>query len=388
MPLWSIQLYRPTLKILNKPVNQAICYVSAGMPPLDLNGRKTSFFEFWPLWLIYLPVFLQWLLLSLRYRSFSLPLIANPAVPLSGMVGVAKSSVFDAAGNEARQWILPWYVYEVSGEALEVQTQKVLAALSNYKLSLPIVGKPEIGCRGVGVKLLKNEEELANYLANIPTGGSIQFQKLSQWDAEAGVFYIRYPGSSSGEVTSVTLKYTPYVVGDGHSTLSELIEADPRAGVLQHLYNERHQQNWHTVIAAGEPFRLIFAASHSRGAVFRDGKELITAKLSQSLDKIFNDIPGYYYGRLDIKFQDVENLKDGRNYDILEINGASSESINIWDRNASFFSAIRTLLQQYHTLFKIGNENRQRGYKTPGLFALYKAWRFETKLVKLYPDND
>ena len=143
------------------------------MPPLDLNGRKTSFFEFWPLWLIYLPVFLQWLLLSLRYRSFSLPLIANPAVPLSGMVGVAKSSVFDAAGNEARQWILPWYVYEVSGEALEVQTQKVLAALSNYKLSLPIVGKPEIGCRGVGVKLLKNEEELANYLANIPTGGSL-----------------------------------------------------------------------------------------------------------------------------------------------------------------------------------------------------------------------
>ena len=120
----------------------------------------------------------------------------------------------------------------------------------------------------------------------------------------------------------------------------------------------------------------------------RDCKELITAKLSQSVDKIFNDIPGYYYGRLDIKFQDVENLKDGRNYDILEINGASSESINIWDRNASFFSVIRTLLQQYHTLFKIGNENRQRGYKTPGLFALYKAWRFETKLVKLYPDND
>ena len=337
---------------------------------------------------MYIPVVLQWIVLALRYRSLSLPLIASPAVPLSGMVGVAKSAVFEAAGSEARKWILPWFVFEVSEDVLALQTTKVLAALSDRDLSLPIVGKPEMGCRGVGVKLLKSQSELAEYLSNFPRGGSILFQKLSQWDAEAGVFYVRYPGSAGGKVISLTLKYTPYVIGDGSSTLGELIAADPRAGELQHLYSERHQQNWDEVIAADKPFRLIFAASHSRGAIFREGKEFITAQLTQSLDRIFEDIPDYYYGRLDIKFEDIESLREGRNFEIVEVNGASSESINIWDRNASFGTAIKTLLQQYHTLFKLGQANRQRGHKTPGLLALYKAWRYEANLVKQYPHND
>lgn len=358
------------------------------MPPLDLDGRKTSFFEFWPSWIMYIPVVLQWLVLSVRYRSLSLPLIASPAVPLSGMVGVAKSAVFEAAGSEARTWILPWFVYEVSEAALEHQTEQVLAALTDRDLNLPIVGKPEMGCRGVGVKLLKSQAELSEYLASFPTGGGILFQKLSQWDAEAGVFYVRYPGSEKGEVISLTLKYTPYVIGDGSSTLGELIATDPRAGELQHLYSERHQENWDEVIAADEPFRLIFAASHSRGAIFREGKEYVSAELAQNIDKIFADIPDYYYGRLDIKFKDIASLRAGREFEIVEINGASSESINIWDRNASFGTAIKTLLQQYRTLFKLGHANRQRGHKTPGLLALYKAWRFEANLVKMYPHND
>ena len=89
-------------------------HVPEGMPPLVLQCRPTSFFEFWPAWAMYFPFALQWLLLPVRYRSLSLPLIANPAIPLSGMVGVAKTEVFDAAGETARQWILPWITYTVS----------------------------------------------------------------------------------------------------------------------------------------------------------------------------------------------------------------------------------------------------------------------------------
>lgn len=358
------------------------------MPPLDLGGRSTSFFEFWPSWLMYLPVAIQWLVLSLRYRSLSLPLIANPAVPLSGMVGVPKSAVFDAAGFEARKWILPWVSYDVKSVAVEQQIGVVSDILSAAKLGFPVVGKPEYGCRGAGVKLLKNEDELRSYIAAFPAGGSIQFQQLSEWDAEAGIFYVREPGSRAGKITSLALKYTPYVVGDGKHSLAELVAADPRAGELQHLYRERHQDNWDGVLAQGQPFRLIFAASHSRGAVFRDANELISPELCKALDNIFNDIPDFFYGRLDVKFQDTASLCTGTNFQIIEINGASSESINIWDRNASFITAVRTLMQQYHTLFKLGHENRKRGHKSPGLLRLYKAWRFENALVKNYPNND
>ena len=47
------------------------------MPALDNSGRTTSFFEFWPILLMYLPVAIQWLLLAARYRSLSLPSIAD-----------------------------------------------------------------------------------------------------------------------------------------------------------------------------------------------------------------------------------------------------------------------------------------------------------------------
>jgi len=358
------------------------------MPALDNSGRAISFFEFWPMWLIYVPVAIQWALLSIRYRSLSLPLIANPGVPLSGMVGVSKSAVFDLAGEHARQWILPWILIDVDETPIEEQLASARESLIAAGLGYPVVGKPNIGCRGAGVKLLANEKDLRAYLSGFPVGGCIQFQKLCQWDAEAGVFYVRNPEQARGQVTSLTLKYTPYVVGDGAKQLRELVADDPRAGELLHLYETRHSARWNDVIPRGEPYRLVFSASHCRGAVFRDAEELIDQGLSEALDKIFSDIPGFYYGRLDVKFKNMKNLSAGGDFDIIEINGASSESINIWDRNAGLSKAVRTLLQQYHTLFKLGHVSRKRGNKPPGLMALYRAWRFENNLVKQYPQND
>lgn len=376
------------LTTLDKPAAEPRSHVPPGMPPLDLGGRATSFFEFWPMWLMYAPVAAQWLLLGARYRSLSLPLIANPAVPLSGMAGAAKTAVFDAAGAVARRWILPWMVHEVTAEPARRQGEAVGRALAARGLSFPLVGKPNIGCRGAGVRLLEDRPALTEYLSAFPPGAEIQFQRLSRWDAEAGVFYVRHPGSEAGEVTSLTLKYTPYVVGDGDSTLGELVAGDPRAGTLVHLYRDRHRDRWDQVVPAGEPRRLVFSASHCRGAVFRDGGRYVRAGLVRTLDRIFDDIPGFHYGRLDVKFRDIAGLGEGRGFEIIEINGASSESISIWDRDAGLGEAFGALLRQYRTLFKLGHANRRRGHRPPGLIELYRAWRREARLVRQYPRND
>ncbi|MBL4820337.1 MAG: D-alanine--D-alanine ligase [Gammaproteobacteria bacterium] len=358
------------------------------MPALEVSGKTTSYFEFWPTWLMYSPVVIQWLFLSLRYRSLTLPLIANPVIPLSGMVGVPKTDLFKAAGEYANSWILPWLEYQVTNESVTDQKQAVLKLLHEVSLPLPLVGKPDIGCRGAGVKLLHTAHDLEAYITRFPVNATIQFQKLADWEAEAGVFYVRAPGQQQGKITSLTLKYMPYVVGDGQSTLGQLIAADPRAGELQHLYKERHAASWSTVIPQGRPYRLVFSASHCRGAVFRDGGTYITDELSQKLDRIFDDIPGFHYGRLDIKFRDIESLMRGEAFAIIEINGASSESIHIWDRDTGLADAIKTLLAQYRTLFSLGDANRRLGFHPPGLRALWDAWRYEIKLVKSYPGSD
>lgn len=337
---------------------------------------------------MYTPVVIQWLLLSIRYRSLSLPLIANPAIPLSGMVGVPKSAVFEKAGEYARQWILPWWIYRVRGDNAEQEFEQVQAGLKAAGFTLPLVGKPEIGCRGAGVKLLQDAADLADYLQRFPADASIQFQQLSQWEAEAGIFYMCDPDTGKGRITSLTLKYTPFVVGDGVRSLAELVNADSRAGSLMYLYQERHREQWHRIIPKGQPYRLVFSASHCRGAVFRDAGHLISDALTQTLDRVFDDIPGFFYGRLDIKFQDTESLRAGRRFEIIEINGASSESISIWDRDARLLDALKTLLMQYRTLFKLGAYNRRCGHKPPGLLPLLSAWRKEKRLVSNYPHND
>ena len=60
-----------------------------GMPPLDADGPPLSFFEFWPMWAFYPPVFLYALWLMLRHRGVLLPTVANPSFPGGGFFGVS-----------------------------------------------------------------------------------------------------------------------------------------------------------------------------------------------------------------------------------------------------------------------------------------------------------
>ena len=363
-------------------------YVVPGMPPLQHGGKVVSFFEFWPMWVMYIPVVLQWLFLAVRYRSLTLPLIANPNLPVAGMVGVGKSEIFRQATGNCAKAILPWVPHQVSGENIDMQAVNLAAKARDRGIQYPLVCKPDIGCRGSGVKLVHNRQQLEDYLRAYPKGTEIIIQKLASWEAEAGIFFVRRPGESSGRIVSLALKYSPYVIGDGVSTLAELIARDCRAGDLQHLYATRHDANLSDVIERDKAYRLVFSISHCHGAIFRDGGHLITTALTERIDRLISDIPEFYYGRLDIKFSSTDGLKQGKDIEIIEINSASSESLHIWDRNARLSTAIKTLLWQYRTLFELGALNRKRGYTTPKISEILRRWRDEKRLAKYYPLTD
>ena len=142
------------------------------------------------------------------------------------------------------------------------------------------------------------------------------------------------------------------------------------------------------MIASEQPYKLIFAASHSRGAIFRDANDLITPALNSAINKIMADLPEFYYGRMDIKFADIEHLQRGEKLEIVEINSASSESLHIWDRKTPFLEAINSLLFQYKTLFQLGAANRKRGYRPPKLKLLLANWKHEKSLTAHYPETD
>lgn len=359
----------------------------SGMPPLDDVKNPISVFEFWPGFIFYIPVVFQWIFLSIRYRGISLPMNANPSISLSGMVGEAKSEVFSMSCGEAKNKIASWVLLKKWNNPDDAVTRlKVLMEEKN--LHYPLIAKPDVGCRGAGVRIIRSDDQLRNYIKIFPSEGDLMLQKLVPYEAEAGIFYIRYPGTTKGEIFSVTLKYQPRVIGNGVATLQQLIEADPRAGRVKHLYLPRHKHMLQVIIPKGQVFKLAFAGSHSQGSIFRDGREYITHELAKSLDKVCDGLPEFYYGRFDIKFRDIDSLMDGRNYYIVEINGASSEAAHIWDCRGSLKEVFRVLLYQYHTLFQIGAINRRRGFRPPSLKVFLKAWLKEKRLVENYPDTE
>lgn len=352
------------------------------------NARSTSFFEFWPSWVIYLPVVLQWLWLSIRYRSLTLPLIANPNIPLAGMVGGSKDQLMSQATGLCKHAILPWVVHTVSAIEPAQQVDTVVNNAQLKGIDFPFVCKPDMGCRGAGVKLIHNKAQFLNTLSAYPQGAALICQQLAQFEPEVGIFYVRHPEQAEGKVVSLTIKHTPHVIGDGVSTLQALVAKDERAGNLLHLYKNRNLAAWNAVIPEGTVHKLLFSASHCRGAVFEDARSMITPALTQRLNHIMAGLPNFYYGRLDVKFKDIASLQQGQCLEIVEINGASSESIHIWDKDATLVEAIRTLLWQYRTLFQIGAFHRATGLNTPGIKKLIAHWQQERRLTRLYPETD
>lgn len=363
--------------------------INSGMPILKVDTeRSISPYEFLPTWVCYAPVIAQSLWLGGKHKSLGLPLIANPSIKLSGMVGESKQDILNLAGPYAKQWIEPFVSCYRTGEDLDLQTDRALAQMAQANLSFPIVAKPDLGCRGVGVKLLHSRAQLRDYFAAFPCSACFLLQQKAPYQAEAGVFYVRYPGEEQGRIISITLKYAPSVVGDGVSTLQQLIERCPRAGQLTHLYFPRHTDKLNWVPEAGQEFQLAFAGSHSRGSIFRNGNQYISEALTRKLDKILKDVKGYHYGRLDIKFEDINQFMAGENFSILEINGASSEATHIWDRNTPLKDIFTTLLTQYRILFEIGALQKKRGHKVPSIVSLLKEWRSEKALTQHYPSTD
>ena len=363
-----------------------------GMPALVTTGRILSRFEFWPMWAFYPPVLLYVLFLMLRYRGVMLPTVANPSFPGGGLVGESKASILALGVRHAPQWFAPFITVQrpahLDEHGLRHLLQRTCDHLEQAGLSLPLVAKPDLGCRGAGVKLLQTLSDLRQYLEKFPADATFLLQRLIPFEGEAGVFYCRHPNAAKGRIISLTLKYFPHVVGDGVSTLRQLILSDPRAGRLTHLYFPRHANKLDSIPKHGESVRLAFAGSHSRGAIFRDGSAWLTPAMQARFDEISKQIPEFYFGRYDIRFEDFSHVQAGHGFTVIEVNGAGAESTHIWDCNVSLLKAWRDLMKQYKLLFQIGRANWERGFE-PLSWQEFRQWhRRENELTPLYPATD
>jgi hypothetical protein len=350
----------------------------------EKRGSPLSFFEFWPDWLFYTPVVIHWLMLGLRYGDFSLPTAANPRITTGGLCGESKLSILAQIGPQAADLVAPACGVPAHPDG----TAAAEAAMQACGLNYPVVAKPDIGCNGTGVRLVRDQAAMTRYLKAFPPGETVVLQRYVPDPNEAGIFYVRYPDEPHGRITSVTIKQPPMVVGDGRSTLHTLILADERARLVPHLYLDRLADKLDTVPAQGENVQLVFVGNHCKGSIFQDGTALVTPALTQAIDALAQSMPDFYFGRIDVRFASTASLRRGVGFQVIEINGAGSEATHIWDPSTKLLDAWRTQFFHYGAAFRIGAANRRRGFASSGVRRMYRDWMNQRRLMALYPLND
>jgi hypothetical protein len=155
-------------------------------------------------------------------------------------------------------------------------------------------------------------------------------------------------------------------VGDGRSTVETLIWAHPRYRLQAATFLTRHRHVLDRVLAVGERLQLTIAGNHAQGTLFRDGWHLWTPALERRVDEIAQSYPGFFVGRFDVRYADVDSFRAGERFAIVELNGATAESTDIYDPRRSLVSAYRTLFTQWSIVFAIGAANRAAGAPVTG----------------------
>lgn len=312
------------------------------------------------MWLFYPPVCLWIGWLSLRFGGLMTMTAANPGIEDGGTLGESKAAILSQLPHDA---VIPFHL--IDGSTLHQRLDQARKAIARSKWSFPIVMKPDVGERGTGVRLAHSLSDIEAYCAT--TSGAFLLQAYHPGPYEAGVFYYRFPGESRGQVLSITDKKFPLLVGDGRSTIEQLVWDHPRYRMQADVFLTRHAGQTQCVLHVGERFSLGMAGNHSKGTMFLDGEHLRTAALERRVDAIARQYPGFYIGRFDVRYSDVDAFKSGDDFAIVELNGATSEPTDLYDPRNSLWSAYRKLFTQWSLVFAIGAANRRRGAKVTSL---------------------
>jgi len=323
---------------------------------LSSSMKRVLRWEFWPAWLLYIPVVFYILWLIIRFRGLTFTAV-NPGMPGSGFIGENKSLSLGQLQSAASDLVAKTAVISCE-KSLDEQHLDCLSFMSDQQLSFPIIAKPDFGQRGVDVSLLKNESELTDYLSLAEFDTVLQEYIAG---VEFGVFYTRDPYSSQGSIFSITHKCFPEIVGDGTSTIEALIFKHERLSYMSKFLLKQHKTRLNEVPDVGAIVHLVQLGSHCRGALFLDGKHYYSTELMDVINKASHQLEGFYFGRYDIRAESIDAFKRGK-IKIIEVNGVTSESTDIYDPKNSLFFAYKTLFKQWRLAFQIGKKNTLSGY--------------------------
>ncbi|MFM7895023.1 MAG: D-alanine--D-alanine ligase [Flavobacterium sp.] len=239
-------------------------------------------------------------------------------------------------------------------ETLEAIQEKIKEAAIEF----PLITKPDIGLRGTAVKKIHNAEELAAYFSK--ANFNVLIQSLIPYENEIGLFYVKLP-NQPGKITGIVAKEFMILTGNGKNTIRELLHEDKRYLLQLEVLEEEYKDKLNTILSEGETINLVPYGNHCRGTKFVDASHEITPEMIESFNIICSQINGFHFGRMDIMYHSYEDLAQGKNFQIVEINGAISEPTHMYDPKHSLWFGWKELTRHFHYMYVISKHNRKNG---------------------------
>jgi hypothetical protein len=301
--------------------------------------------------------------------------MANPTITNGGFLMESKKAIYELIPQQ----YYPRTLLFRAGTPHE----SIVEAVNNAELKFPLIGKPDIGMQGKAVKKLTGIQDLLEYAALSPVDFLVQ--DYVSYENEVGIFYYRYPGETTGHISGIVSKEFLRVTGDGLSTVEMLLKKEKRYVLQLPVLRRTYGEALKTVLTHGEVFLLVPYGNHVRGAKFIDATHLADQRLVETIDQVCRKVNGFYFGRLDIRYRSWEELKEGRNFSIIELNGAGSEPTHMYDPKHTIFFAWKEIIRHWNILARISRINHRLLNKpymdmTAGL-QMFRANKRYVKLI-------
>lgn len=318
-------------------------------------------YEYWPWYVFYLPmipIYLYGVVTTRRWLYFT---AVNPSIFMGGFFGEHKDEIMHLIPDGFQ----PRMVCVSGGSA------NVLELMEQNGIKFPVVAKPIVGERGYHVRILVNAEELDEYQR---FGEDYMIQEYIDEPLELGVLYVRNVDDGSVRVTSITQKEFMTVIGDGASTVGDLVRRHPRYRLYLSYLEDAFSDRLRIVPRDGEQFEVHCIGNHVKGTRFIDANAMIELEVNAVISKLAQKIDGVNIGRFDMKVPSYLHLHAGEGIKVFELNGVSSEPGHVYAQR-NFFRAIVSLTAHWLDIIDVARKQIKKGVETTPLKVFYRAMK-------------
>jgi hypothetical protein len=267
--------------------------------------------------------------------------------------------------NIPRQYLPQSIIVEAEEDFLAIHKK-----MKVHGLNFPVVAKPLDLQRGKFVEIIKNAIELKDY--SLKFSKAFIVQEFIDLPLELAILYSRMPNCESGIVSSITYKEFLSVVGDGKQTIEALLWSNIRAQLIWSDIKKNTKVDLQHVLPKDETLVIEKIGNHCRGTIFKNAMSYDKQKVAKVMEDILKDFDGFYYGRFDLKVKGEQDLYEGKNIKILELNGVNADAAHIFDPNYGLIQAYKDVAWHWKRMSNIARYNYNVGHRPSGFFHLIR----------------